>query len=356
MQLERVFPALSFTQVTGMYESPDGRLFVLEQPGRIMVFENRQDVSEASTWLDIRDRVNSQGNEEGLLGLAFAPDFDRTGHFYLNYTALNPRRTVIGRYTAPDPAAGAADRNSELVIIEIEQPFANHNGGQTSFGPDGYLYIGLGDGGSARDPQGHGQNPNTLLGALLRIDVSGGEAGRNYRIPADNPFVGVAGHRPEVWAYGLRNPWRFSFDPETGDLWLADVGQNHREEVNLIEPGGNYGWAIVEGTICTPPAQTCDMTGLIPPVHEYPTAGGNCSITGGFLYRGDVYPSLYGAYVFGDFCSARVWALRYDGEQVTEHHEIVGPSATMLTSFAQDSSGTLYVLDRRGAIFRLVEP
>jgi glucose/arabinose dehydrogenase len=354
VRVERVFPGLSFTQPTGMYQAPDGRFFVLEQPGRIMVFESRPDAEQASVWLDIRGRVNSQGNEEGLLGLAFAPDFERSGHVFINYTALNPRRTVIARYTAPDPRGGAADPDSELVILEVQQPFPNHNGGQTIFGPDGFLYIGFGDGGSARDPMGHGQNPGTLLGTLVRIDVSGGESGRNYRIPPDNPFVGQPGARPEVFAYGIRNPWRFSFDPETNEIWLADVGQNAREEINIVEPGGNYGWDIMEGTICTPPAQTCDMSGLIPPIHEYPT-GSDCSITGGYLYRGDVYPSLRAAYVFGDFCSGRVWALRYDGQQVTEHREIVR-SGAQITSFAMDHDGNIYIVDRRGPIHRLANP
>lgn len=359
LRLARAFPALSFERMTGLYEPPEGtaRLFVLEQPGRVFGFENRQDVRQADLVLDITDRVNSSGTEEGLLGLAFAPDFASTGHFYLNYTAANPRRTVVSRFTTTQPARGVADRSSEIKVLEVLQPFANHNGGQIVFGPEGYLYIGMGDGGSAGDPLRNGQNLGVLLGKLLRIDVSEARPGRSYRIPPDNPFVGqeAEGVREEIWAYGLRNPWRFSFDPATGDLWLADVGQNTREEIDIIKRGANYGWNRTEGSLCQPATvMDCDKTGITLPVFEYPTSGSNCSITGGFVYRGELLPSIMGAYVYGDYCSGRIWGLRYDGARVTEHLELVD-SDLQISSFALDRSGNFYALAHaaRAGIYKL---
>lgn len=354
LRLERVFAALSFRQMTGMYQAPgDGsRFFVTEQVGRIMVFDNRADVERPQVFLDITDRVDASSSEMGLLGLAFAPNFATSGAFYVNYTAGNPRRTVIARFTSPAPRT-SADPRSESIVLEVGQPFVNHNGGQTSFGPDGYLYIGFGDGGSARDPMGNGQNRRVLLGKLLRIDVSGTSTGRNYRVPADNPFAGEGGGvRDEIWAYGLRNPWRFSFDPPTGRLWLADVGQSAREEIDVIEKGGNYGWSILEANQCLS-GSTCDRTGLTPPVFEYAT-GQNCSITGGFVYRGRTIAALQGAYVYGDYCSGRIWALRYDESRVTDQGELLD-SDQMISSFAVDQQGEIYALSHAaaGGIFRL---
>ncbi len=345
--------------MTGLYDPGDGtnRLFVLEQPGRIRVFENQEGVQSAQVFLDITSRLNSRGNEEGLLGLAFAPDFPMSGHFFLDYTAANPRRTVISRFTVAAPRAGVADPSSELVVLEIDQPYENHNGGQIAFGPDGYLYIGMGDGGSAFDPQKNGQNLGVLLGKLLRIDVSQSEGERRYRIPPDNPFVGQQGARGEIWAYGFRNPWRFSFDRPSGALWLADVGQNAREEIDLIIRGGNYGWSRMEGTLCVPASvSTCDRTGLTLPILDYPTRDGNCAITGGFVYRGNAAPSVRGSYIYGDFCSGRIWALQYNGSQVVENTLLVD-STLSITSFGVDSRGELYVLDRgnRSGIYRLTQ-
>jgi glucose/arabinose dehydrogenase len=287
----------------------------------------------------------------GLLGFAFAPDYARTGAFYVNYTVGNPRRTVISRFRS-NQAHSAADPASEEVLLEIAQPFVNHKGGQIVFGPDGFLYIGMGDGGSARDPMGNGQNSDALLGKLLRIDVM--NTGASYRVPEDNPFVGQQGVRPEIWASGLRNPWRFSFDPQGGALWLADVGQNAREEVDVIVKGGNYGWAVMEGAGCLGGGSNCDQSGFIPPVIDYPT-GQNCSVTGGFVYRGQQIEALYGAYVYGDYCSGRLWGLRYDGAAVTEHVEFLD-SDIRISSFAVDAQGEIYALqhDDRGAIFKLV--
>jgi glucose/arabinose dehydrogenase len=248
------------------------------------------------------------------------------------------------------------DAASEEVLLQVDQPFVNHNGGQIVFGADGYLYIGLGDGGSARDPQGNGQNRRVLLGKLLRIDVGGRSSDLAYRIPADNPFAGQgATAREEIWAYGLRNPWRFSFDDQTGALWLADVGQNTREEIDVIQKGGNYGWNRMEGFDCLGGGSNCDKSGLMLPVFEYPTGqAGNCSVTGGFVYRGESIPALRGAYVYGDYCSGRVWALRYDGSKVSEQAELADGSF-MLSSFAVDAAGEVYALQHAGSggIFKL---
>jgi glucose/arabinose dehydrogenase len=353
LQLQRAFEPLAFDRMTGMYPAHDGsgRMFVTEQVGRVMAFDPSARTLQGAVYLDISRRVDSSANEMGLLGFAFAPDYARTGAFYVNYTVGNPRRTVISRFRS-NQAHSAADPASEEVLLEIAQPFVNHKGGQIVFGPDGFLYIGMGDGGSARDPMGNGQNSDALLGKLLRIDVM--NTGASYRVPEDNPFVGQQGVRPEIWASGLRNPWRFSFDPQGGALWLADVGQNAREEVDVIVKGGNYGWAVMEGAGCLGGGSNCDQSGFIPPVIDYPT-GQNCSVTGGFVYRGQQIEALYGAYVYGDYCSGRVWGLRYDGAAVTEHVEFLD-SDIRISSFAVDAQGEIYALqhDDRGAIFKLV--
>lgn len=342
VQLER-YTSLAFPMMTGLHQMPDGRWLVLEQQGRIMTF--REGDSQATVFLDLRDRVTS-GGEEGLLGLALAPDFATSGVFFVDYSAANPRRSVLSSFTS---SGAEADRASERIILEVAQPFANHNGGQLAFGPDGFLYYGLGDGGSGGDPQGHGQNKDTLLGSLLRIDV---RDRTRYVVPPDNPLVGQAG-RPEIWAYGLRNPWRFSFDTATGALWLADVGQNSWEEVNLITKGGNYGWNIMEGAHCFRGA-SCDQAGLVLPIFEYARSGGDCSVTGGFVYRGSQVPALRGAYVYGDYCSGSVWALRSSAGVAGAHAEIA-MSGTRIGSFAQDRAGEVYVLEHatQGRIFRI---
>ena len=344
LDVEQAYPGLSFDRPVALIFPNDrsGRGFVVEQPGQIKLLKSDGDVAR---FLDIRDRVNDRGNEEGLLGLAFDPDFASNGFFYVYYSASGPKRSVISRFSVPEDDS-AADANSEKVILEVEQPYANHNGGQIVFGPDGYLYVGLGDGGSAGDPKGHGQNTGTLLGTILRLDATG-----SYTIPSDNPFVGVEGARPEIWAYGLRNPWRFSFDSETGDLWAADVGQNALEEVDLIEPGVNYGWNIMEGDECY--SRSCDTRGLEMPIAVYGRDDG-CSITGGYVYRGNRLPSLYGAYVYGDYCSGKIWALRYDGSRVTESIQIVD-TKLRISSFAEDTEGELYILDLEGEIYRFTE-
>ena len=265
IEVQVAFPNLSFVRPVDLQHAGDGtdRLFMVEQSGVISVFENASSVTAKNVFLDIQDRVRDIGNEEGLLGLAFHPGYEENGYFYVNYTASNPRRTVITRYTVNAANPDAADKNSEMVILEIDQPFGNHNGGPLRFGPDGYLYIGMGDGGASGDPFGHGQNLKTLLGALLRIDVDTIVDGQSYGIPPDNPFVGNPfGYQEEIYAYGLRNPWRFSFDTATNWLWLADVGQNAYEEIDIIESGKNYGWNVTEGLHCFNPSFGCDTTGL----------------------------------------------------------------------------------------------
>ena len=355
MDVERAFPNLTFSRLTNLVQPDDGHnhIFVTEQAGHIRVFPNDHRVTRADTFLDISDRVNEGGNEEGLLGLAFDPDYKNNGFFYVYYSAADPRRSLVSRFSVNRDDPNIADRNSETVIMQVAQPFSNHNSGQIVFGPDGYLYIGLGDGGSRGDPGGNGQDTSTLLGSILRIDVSSVSDSQGYGIPPDNPFVGVSGARDEIWAYGLRNPWRFSFDKHTGTLWVADVGQNRLEEVDVVEKGLNYGWNVMEGTRCFSPSSGCDKTDLELPIAEYSRSAGNCSVTGGYVYGGRGMPSLLGAYVYGDFCSGKIWGLRYDGGSVMEHMLLVDSSVS-ITSFGQDLDLNLYILSRNDGIYRLV--
>ncbi|MFX1410122.1 MAG: PQQ-dependent sugar dehydrogenase, partial [Promethearchaeota archaeon] len=276
------FPNISFEYPVGIYEPGDGtnRLFVVDDIGIIYVFQNNKNVTEKTIFLDIRDKVLFKG-EMGLLGLAFHPDYEINGLFYVNYIADNPRRTIISRFKVNSTDLNKANVSSELLILNITQPFSNHNGGQLAFGADGYLYIALGDGGGKGDPYGNAQNLSTLLGSILRIDIDSGDP---YNIPFDNPFVGTI-YREEIYAYGLRNPWRFSFDTITGWLWAADNGQQSWEEIDLIEKGKNYGWNIMEGKHSYKPPLFCDSTGLELPIYEYSHDRGH-SIIGGFVYRG----------------------------------------------------------------------
>lgn len=333
---------------TDLAGAGDGRLFVLEQPGRVRLIIDGS--VQADPFLDITDRVGSQGNEQGLLGIALHPRFTENGFFYLDYTN-RAGTTVVSRFqTLADGTR--ADPASEKILLTIEQPYANHNGGSLAFGPDGMLYIGTGDGGSAGDPQGNGQKLTTLLGKLLRIDVDGGDP---YAIPADNPFADGQRGRGEIWAYGLRNPWRFSFDWLTGDLWIADVGQNAWEEINFQPagaPGGvNYGWNFREGAHPyrgEPPAGVS----LTDPVAEYPHPEG-CSVTGGFVYRGEKLPEFYGIYLYGDYCNGRIWGLlrQPDGSWQSQ---LLFETGTYLSSFGEDAAGELYLLDQRsGSVLKL---
>jgi glucose/arabinose dehydrogenase len=347
------FPALSFTRPVDLQYAPDNsnRLFVVEQAGVISVFPNETNTSQKTTFLDIRQKVDDQGNEEGLLGLAFHPDYRNNGYFYVNYTATNPNRTVISRFKVSSNE-NQADAASELVLLSFEQPYSNHNGGQVSFGPDGFLYIGTGDGGSGGDPHDNGQSRSTLLGKILRIDVNSPEDGKQYGIPADNPFANNNnGYREEIFAYGLRNPWRFSFDTSNGRLWTGDVGQNAYEEIDIIEKGGNYGWNTMEGNHCFEPRNGCDRAGLKDPIHEYDRDAG-ISITGGFVYRGPSLKALEGKYIYADYATRRIWAL--------EHSNLSKPVNTLLfeadfniSSFGVDQNNELYLCGFDGKVHKL---
>jgi glucose/arabinose dehydrogenase len=351
--VERVFPDLSFQEPTNLLQ-PDGTsdlMFVTEQRGIIYAF-SANNPQQANMFLDITDRVNKGGNEEGLLGLAFDPDYQENGYFYVYYSADSPRRSVLARFRLDQENTDVADPQSEVIVMEIAEPYSNHNGGQLAFGPDGYLYIGLGDGGGGGDPYGNGQNLGTVLGSILRIDVRGLSGG--YEIPADNPFVDSEGARAEIWAFGLRNPWRFSFDSETGLLWAGDVGQGSWEEIDVITGGANYGWNIMEGLHCYSPPGGCDQSGLTLPIAEYDHSQGRCAVTGGYVYHGDQIPSLQGYYIYGDYCSGDIWGLAYDGSVVTEN-TLLTKSGLSITSFGEDLAGNLYILDRAGGIYTLVQ-
>ncbi len=352
-------PTIALEQVTTGFRRPvylthagdPTQVYVVEQKGLIQLVVNGQ--IQPTPFLDITDRVGSRASEQGLLSVAFPPDFADSHVFYVNYT---DRRgdTVIARFRLSEDNPMQADPNSEQIVLQIDQPANNHNGGQLQFGPDGYLYIGMGDGGRGGDPWGNAQNLSVLLGKMLRIDVTGVET---YAIPADNPFVGQDNARSEIWAWGLRNPWRFSFDRATGDLYIADVGQNRIEEVDFQpadSPGGeNYGWDIMEGSACFEPPQGCDPTGLVMPVVEYDHKWG-CSITGGYVYRGTQYPQLNGIYFYGDFCSGRIWGLK----QTPSGEWLSAPlleAGIQISSFGEDANGEIYVLDySSGTVYHLV--
>lgn len=325
---------------------PDGsdRLFIVEQEGVIRVVQSG--VLVATPFLDIRSRVTS-GGERGMLGLAFHPSYLSNRRFFLSYTGTPDGHSVIAEYQTSAADPNTADP-TEQVLLTVDQPFPNHNGGQIQFGLDGYLYIGFGDGGSGGDPFGNGQNLGTLLGKILRIDV--GSAGL-YSVPPDNPFVGQAGAREEIWAFGLRNPWRFSFDSTTGRLFVADVGQDSFEEVDLVTKGGNYGWNVMEGTHCYQPASGCDTTGLELPIVDYSHSEGS-SVTGGHVYRGTLIPELRGLYVFGDFITGRIWTLNETSPGAWTRALLLDTNLN-ISSFGLDPAGELLVVDYNGAVYRL---
>ena len=356
MRITHVFPNISYHRMVHLTYPEDNtnRLFLVLQPGQIAVFPNEGKTTIPTIFLDISARVNNGGNEEGLLGLAFDPGYSSNGFFYVYYSAASPRRSVLSRFSVSENDPNLANRASEFIILEVLQPFKNHNGGHLVFGPDKYLYVGFGDGGSSGDPHKHGQNRNTLLGSILRVDVSTPRAKHPYTVPSDNPFVDHGNTiRDEIWAYGLRNPWRFTFDSVTGQLWAGDVGQNKYEEVDIIRPGLNYGWNVMEGVHCYQSSDgVCRQQHLEPPIFEYSQKAGGCSITGGYVYRGSRLPSLYGAYIYGDFCSGKIWALRYDGRQVTENVELVD-SGISISAFGEDQNKELYILSFDRKIYQL---
>ncbi|MBX7222315.1 MAG: PQQ-dependent sugar dehydrogenase [Blastocatellia bacterium] len=344
IRLEPVVSGLSSPVYVTHAGDNSGRLFAVERPGRIRLIQNGALL--ATAFLDITALVLSDSSERGLLSVAFHPQFAANRRFFVNYTRKPDGATVVAEYTASVVNPNLAD-TAERVVLTVAQPFNNHNGGQLQFGPDGYLYIGMGDGGSAGDPQGNGQNINTLLGKMLRLNVDGAQP---YESPADNPFFGSIPGRDEIFAVGFRNPWRFSFDRQTGQLYVADVGQSNREEVDLVVNGGNYGWNTMEGTNCFNPPSGCNQNGLILPITEYGHTGGQCSITGGYVYRGTQNRDLQGMYIYGDYCRGNI--LGYRNGTVTTLLDQVGNIA----SFGQDQEGELYVVLLNGAIRRIVGP
>jgi glucose/arabinose dehydrogenase len=301
--------------------------------------------------LDLRGRVQTDGNEQGLLSLATDPQFSTNHHVWLYYSASGPQRSVLSRFTAR--LDGTIDPDSELVVLEVGEPYSNHNGGAVRFGPDRMLYLGFGDGGAAGDPNGNGQDLGTLLGSVIRIDVSNASAAEPYAIPSDNPFVGQAGAREEIWAYGLRNPWRMSFDVATGELWAGDVGQGRVEEVDILRAGQNYGWNITEGDECYD-VGSCDRSGLTEPVAVYGHEGGRCSVTGGVVARRASAHSLEGAYIYGDFCSGELWAILADGAEDGAEPVLIASGLGNIASIAQVGN-QIYILTFGQPLQRLVD-
>jgi len=349
------YPKLTFESPVEYTYANDGtnRVFVVEQEGRIRVFDNNPAATSTQTYLDIRKNVG-YGGEMGLLGLAFHPKFKENGFFFVNYTKNNPRETVVSRFKASSTDASQVDPKSEVILFKFKQPYSNHNGGKVLFGPDGYLYVSTGDGGSGGDPQNNGQDRSSWLGKILRVDVNSTQKG-NYGIPADNPFANnKEGLREEIYAYGLRNPWRVSFD-EKGQLWAGDVGQNEIEEVDIVTKGGNYGWRIKEGKEDYNDKNNPTPKNLIGPIWEYSHRNGDVSITGGLVYRGQQIPALRGKYVYADYASGRVWALTQNGTKTATNQEVV-ERAGSISAFGEDQKHEMYLCDLgAGKILKLAE-
>lgn len=370
VELREAYPSLTFERPLFSQTSPaDGREYLVEQGGRIWILPRDRSTDDRELFLDISDRKPWKDNEEGLLGFDFHPQFAANGKFYIYYTQHDPRRSVVSELVVNEDST--ADLESERVLMEIPQPFGNHNSGPVEFGPDGMFYIATGDGGAANDPHGNGQNLKTLLGKVLRIDVDNRTGELPYGIPRDNPFLHLGDDaRAEIWAFGLRNPWRMSFDRETGDLWLADVGQNKWEEINLIVKGGNYGWNTWEGFhLFKEPASAA--VNAIMPVIEYPhlplqadeaifehTTG--LSVTGGFVYRGEKLPSLRGVYVYADFANGTIWGLRYAPGKVTPLGVLIPPvkdggTARAIAGFGETADGELLIMAFDGKVYEFIE-
>jgi glucose/arabinose dehydrogenase len=352
--VERAFPNLTFTNPIAMYQPPgdDTRWFLIEKGGKVLVFNNDDAIASVSVAADFGTTVDDTG-EGGLLGMAFHPSFSGSGHVYFYYTETGPGSSTplvsrLTRYTMN--ISGIIDTGSRSFVLSVDQPATNHNGGDIKFGPDEYLYIALGDGGGGGDPDGNGQDTTTLLGSMLRIDVDNGSP---YAIPAGNVFASSSTDMPEIFAWGLRNPWRFSFDELTGDLWAGDVGQGAWEEIDLVVSGGNFGWNIEEGDHCFSPATGCDDTGLVDPVYEYGRTEGR-SVTGGYVYRGTAMLEYYGHYIFSDWGSGNLWG--FDAASISPDAVLLADTGLKPVSFAQDQDSELYVLDYSGGgIYRLVE-
>lgn len=354
LSITNAFPAFEFNRPVDLQSPDDGtdRIFVVEQSGLIKTFSNDPSTTVGTIFLNIENLVDDSESEMGLLAMAFHPNYSTNGLFYVNYSSSRSL-SVVSQFKVSASNANMADLSSETVILEIPQPFTNHNGGQLAFGPDGFLYIASGDGGSGGDPQGNAQNRSNLLGAILRIDVDGMENGLNYTIPTDNPFVNDTSVRGEIFAYGLRNPWRMSFDTQTGILWTGDVGQGQLEEIDIIENGGNYGWNILEGTDCFQ-TDNCDQTNLTLPVFEYSHNNGDLSITGGYVYRGTRVPSLQGKYIYGDFVSGRIWSLN-TSSGTTPDNELIEDTDLNIASFGTDANNELYICSFNGRIYKFQE-
>lgn len=362
VKAERVLEHLEIARPIVMTHAGDGsgRFFIASQLGQIYVLESSDSKEDPEMFLDLSDRVSysDKQNEEGLLGLAFHPEFKENGRLYVYYTTnTEPHVSIVSSFLVDRADPSKADPQSEVEIMRVPQPFWNHNGGTIAFGPDGFMYIALGDGGGARDPMGNGQNLGNVFGAILRIDVDRTEAGKRYAIPEDNPFVKTEGAKPEIYAYGLRNPWRIAFDRETGLLWCADVGQDLWEEIDIIEKGGNYGWSVREGAHpFGDNGEEANAEKFIEPIFEYHHELGK-SITGGNVYRGKQLPELIGVYLYGDYVSGRLWGLRYDAEakKVTAVHPIdVADGPIAMITFGEDEAGETFFSDSAGRIYGFV--
>ncbi len=334
-----------------------GRLFIVEKTGRIKIFKNGK--VRSTPFLSITGAV-SHGSEQGLLGLAFHPNYATNRKLYVYFTNRYGN-TVVRQYRASATNPNVVDTSTKRLILKLKQPYSNHNGGMLAFGPDGYLYIGLGDGGSGGDPGNRAQRLDTRLGKILRIDVNGTTGNLHYRIPPTNPFAGPTPGYDAIWQYGLRNPWRFSFDRATGDLWIGDVGQNAWEEVDRAlagasgaGPGVNWGWRVMEGSHCYTPSSGCDTAGKALPLTEYAHVGGRCSITGGYVYRGKAIPALVGWYVFGDYCSGEIWAVPADAAAPAAPIRLLDTNR-LISSFGETGSGELFVVDLGGRLYRIIQ-
>ena len=348
--VQSAFPNLTFNEPVGIYDAEDGsnRLFVVEQDGIIKVFDNNANISNYHVFLDISSNIIT-GGERGLLGLTFHPDFNINGYFYVDYIETGTGDSIISRFKISSSNSSVANMSSEAEILRIPQPYSNHNGGQIHFGPDGYLYIALGDGGGTGDPDDQGQDRQTELGSILRIDV---DSTFPYDIPNDNPFFGnINGFKEEIYAFGFRNPWRFSFDSVTGYLWAGDVGQSSREEIDIVKNGSNYGWNTKEGTLNFNP--NTNVTVLEEPIYEYSHAFGD-AITGGYVYRGSVLTGLIGKYIYADYGSGRIWALEYAGGVVVNNSLLID-TTLVIPSFGVDANNELFICAFDGKIYKLIQ-
>jgi len=350
-QLGNAFPNVTFNLPLYVTHSNDGtnRIFVVQKGGTIVVLNNDSTTNVTNVFLNISNKLSS-GSERGLLGLAFHPDYATNGYFYVNYTRSGDGANMVSRFNVSTGNPNKADSLSEQTLTTVSDPFSNHNGGILFFGLDGYLYVGMGDGGSGGDPGNRAQNVNELLGKVLRLDVNSTSGGNNYGIPPTNPFAGGGG-RPEIFTIGMRNPWRMSQDPVTGTIWCGDVGQDAWEEIDIIEVGKNYGWRCYEGNHPYNTSGCSGMSDYTFPVKEYVNGGSECSVTGGFVYRGIRRPELTGRYIYADYCSAKIWKLKYEGGVVTEDSLLMTAPANVY-SFGIDQQNELYICGSNSVIYR----